>query len=520
MKLTDQQHRMVEAVAEGGHIKGEALAGCGKTTSCKAMAERDLTKRFLYAAFNKANQREAEKKMPKNAECRTWHSLAYRATVSRGQVFDRDRLNGGGLFGLVRAVEEDKMVYPLVEANGGDRRAAAFVAVRTLVKFAQGDRPEPVAEDVPAAFGVSIKNKRDRREAVKLAAKAAKKLWEAVMAKGSDLPITHDFYLKAWALTEPQLPYDAILHDEAQDANPVTLALILAQAGVQQVHVGDRNQAIYGFRGSVNAMETAPGTVYPLTQSWRFGENIAAQANEVLALLGAQNPLIGSAPEAGVVLDEPTILGCDTVLCRGNAGVVREVVAAIESGVPVAVVGGTDEAVKTLYAAYDLWCDQKPKGHPELSMFEGWDELVEYADTDEGSSYRPIIRAVEDYRDGIPNLCRRLKYETVSEKEAELVVSTAHKAKGREWADVRLAEDFPALVEEETDKDGNVVSTELNREEARLMYVSITRATRRLNLSGNGYLIEQAARKLGTAPLSGARPVAAAAREPDSLFDL
>jgi hypothetical protein len=57
------------------------------------------------------------------------------------------------------------------------------------------------------------------------------------------------------------------------------------------------------------------------------------------------------------------------------------------------------------------------------------------------------------------------------EKDADVVVSTAHKAKGREWDVVRLGSDFSSP------KDGAM----LGDSELRLLYVAATRASRHLD---------------------------------------
>jgi hypothetical protein len=69
------------------------------------------------------------------------------------------------------------------------------------------------------------------------------------------VPLEHDVYLKLWHLAGARLPARAaVLYvDEAQDANPVTLAILEAQRR-PTVWVGDPWQSIYRFRGSVNAM--------------------------------------------------------------------------------------------------------------------------------------------------------------------------------------------------------------------------------------------------------------------------
>ena len=59
-------------------------------------------------------------------------------------------------------------------------------------------------------------------------------------------------------------------------------------------------------------------------------------------------------------------------------------------------------------------------------------------------------------------------HELVSEDRADVVISTAHRAKGREWNNVRLQGDF-------------LHTDDMDDEDLRLAYVAITRAKRTLD---------------------------------------
>ena len=79
-------------------------------------------------------------------------------------------------------------------------------------------------------------------------------------------------------------PLDVFMFDEAQDVNPV-LAKVLADnaANMPIIMVGDSRQAIYGFRGAMDALEKANATFrLPLTRSFRYGAMPAYLANVVL----------------------------------------------------------------------------------------------------------------------------------------------------------------------------------------------------------------------------------------------
>jgi superfamily I DNA/RNA helicase len=58
----------------------------------------------------------------------------------------------------------------------------------------------------------------------------------------------------------------------------------------------------------------------------------------------------------------------------------------------------------------------------------------------------------------------------VPEGEADVVVSTVHKAKGREWSRVRVADDFSPF------RNRRGGRREIQPEDVRLFYVAVTRA--------------------------------------------
>jgi hypothetical protein len=503
---THQQVEIGEMVVVGEDGKVIAFAGTGKSTTCHYSTGLVPRRKVQGIAFNRTTADEGNQKSPRNARWNTAHSLAYRPTIGH---FGGNRDRFKGTMGIVRGLEDHRSIAPLIELAEGDNRAAALIAVRTLLKFMQSDARTPQPDHVPAPIGATEKNKKRRADLRAAVANTALNVWLDMTAEGSDLPINDDVYLKYWALSNPRIAADLIFFDEAQDANGVMLGVVRAQQ-CQQVYVGDPHQQIYGFRGAVNAMSIAPGRELALTESFRFGPNVASWANVILAMLGEHRPLIGAGPFEGEVYDDPMMLyhpatrlsgnGPQAVLCRGNAGVVREAVEALDAGLTTTVVGGVGDAVWMLSAAFQLYQGHRPN-HPEIGLFKDWEEMIEFSESDEGGSLRPIIRIVEQHRGGIPALCDRLKAEIVDEKApgVQVVITTAHKAKGREWDYVRFSEDFGSLVEEETDREGVPTGrVKLATEEANLAYVSVTRAQRVLNLAGFGYQLTEDARAMGT----------------------
>ena len=65
-------------------------------------------------------------------------------------------------------------------------------------------------------------------------------------------------YEDHWLKEKLNLRYDMILVDEAQDFDPVMLAILLRDANIPKIFVGDPKQQIYEWRGTINAFEHLP----------------------------------------------------------------------------------------------------------------------------------------------------------------------------------------------------------------------------------------------------------------------
>jgi hypothetical protein len=100
--------------------------------------------------------------------------------------------------------------------------------------------------------------------------------------------------------------------------------------------------------------------------------------------------------------------------------------------------------------------------------FSTWSQVVDYANQDPyGSDLAVAVKLIE--RLG-PDAVIDAVGGAVPEGRAEVVVSTVHRAKGREWARVRGGSDFPPPAASR-DTDGSIAAPE-----AMLGYVAVTRA--------------------------------------------
>lgn len=212
--------------------------------------------------------------------------------------------------------------------------------------------------------------------------------------------------------------------------------------------VGDSAQAIYGWRGARDVMTDFDATALTLTRSFRFGPLLAEQANRWLELAEAPIRLTGSETIPTEVGD---VANPDAVLCRTNIGAMAEVMRLLSEGHRVALARGGHMLASLALAARDLK-EGRRTSHSELVLFASWGDVQDYA------TYDPA---------------------------ADVTVSTAHKAKGREWPTVRIGDDFPPPKDTgQHDAEGRPIPEPVNDTDARLAYVAVTRARRRLDLGG------------------------------------
>ncbi len=475
---TAEQEAILDACSTGQTVVIEAGAGTGKTSTLK-MAAAVMRGRGLYVAFNRTIAGDAAASFPGHVTCKTAHSLAFAAV---GRAYKRD----GRLGGPRQRAEDIAQILgirePLALASGSVLASAqvARLALGMVKKFTFS------ADDVLGTHHmakVHLPGEDEKAAQAELADALlpyARRAWEDITSPHGRLKVEHDHYLKIWALTRPSLRADFVYLDEAQDSNPVVARLVQEQSA-QVIVVGDSNQAIYGWRGAVDALANWPAQRrLRLTQSWRFGRMVAYEANKWLTVLRSDLRLTG-APSLDTAVAPLELPDVDAVLCRTNAEAVRQGMEALAAGRRPGLVGGTKDIATMAQAALDLQ-NGKRTDHPELLAFESWDQVKDYVEHDDaGADLAVFVRLVDTY--GAQALISTTK-QFVDPDKADLVISTAHRAKGREWSHVRIADDFR---EPKRDPKTGELGT-IPREDAMLAYVAVTRARTCLDRRGLAWI--------------------------------
>lgn len=461
--LTDEQQAIVDAAPNEPVLVIEAGAGAGKTSTLVELTNV-LKGNGQYTAFNASLVAESGGKFPIQCRCNTIHSLAFR----QEGIKYKHRMNQG----RTRSSEVAAMLgitdMTVAGVDGKEKRLDAGVlasmVTRAVKSFCQSDEREVGLHHFGSMAGISQASEAMVKQAMLPFAIA---MWTDVSSPGGRLPFAHDHYVKVWQLNDPIIAADYVLLDEAQDTSPVMLDVLAQQVrrGTRVILVGDSAQQIYSWRGAVNALAAFPDARrLMLSQSFRFGPVIAEVANAVLGHLTNRTPLVmrgfDKVPSRLSHLSEP-----QAVLCRTNAAAVQTMLTAIQNNRRAHLIGGGSDVLTFVNGARDLQTGRKTS-HPELACFESWGEVQGYVKTDEGEDLKLMVKLIDQF--GAEKIAGALK-NMPAEKDADLVISTAHKSKGREWDTVKLAGDFMPL-----DKMGD--------EELRLLYVAATRAKRVLDV--------------------------------------
>ena len=462
---TDEQQHAISQFKTGEALKISAFAGAGKTSTLRFLADT-RSRAGLYIAFNKSIALEAREKFPRNVDCRTTHSLAFRPVSAQFRFSSGKMTTALNARQLAEAFELKDRVFGRIKL---DPVGQAFLALGTVRRYSQSDVDGIAQSHVPRYGRLAGARVEELAEIHEFVLENAHALWAKMTDHRDRLPLGHDGYLKLWALQKPKIAADYILLDEAQDSNPVVLG-VLALQKAQMVYVGDRHQQIYEWRGAVNAMEKITGCPETyLTQSFRFGPEIAEAASSVLTALGETRPLQGNPSVKSFI---GPIARPMAILARTNAGVMSEVIETLGAQRAPHVVGGVKDLVKLLNDVVSLKANQ-PGVSPEFFGFTSWTEVLQFVQEEEGEALRMLVQLVERF--GELHLLWAMRRVADDEKGADVIISTGHKAKGREWDSVRLSQDF---VSSRPDRPATVDDAE-----CRLFYVAMTRAKKQLDVA-------------------------------------
>jgi hypothetical protein len=492
VKPTEEQQLILDLSREGNSLKIEAYAGAGKTSTLRFISN-DSAKQGHYLAFNRAIAQDARNSFPSNITCTTNHSVAFRA-VSAQAGYDSQKMTGQANANLVA----DTLNLPPYQPCGKNlvltRQSFGALLLDSLRQFLCSADDMPLPSHFPRYGKLALLKDYEFTSFTNVAVKGTRLLWKMMLDRQKSFPLGHSGYQKLWALSEPRFQVDYVMLDEAQDSDPVILS-VLAKQQCPIIYVGDPYQQIYEWRGAVNAMDRVQtSNKAMLSQSFRFGDRIASAATKVLTRLAAVTSIRGSKSlDSHIAEVHP-----NAILSRTNAGVMSKLLELQRIGIKCNIVGGSTE-LKRLLDHVERLKAGFTSDLPEFFGFQNWNEVIQFSQEPEGAHLGTFVNLVSNI--GEDNLLAALRNCEANESSAQVNLSTAHRAKGKEWDYVRLDGDFDAFFPSSSPSESERLMRD-PESEIRLFYVAMTRARLGIELpdgSSNYFgLPKTSDRKLGT----------------------
>lgn len=443
-----------------------AVAGSGKTTTIvKAIEYTPKTSTVVFLAFNKAIAEELKKRVPARARVATLHSLGY--------SFIRQRMPGVQL-------DQNKMEV-ILEQHMKDLHVARnltslLTRYASLFKSINNLSPAPIDMQNISDYYMLEPLEQNAMDAV------TRSLQTSLTLATKQGVIDFDDMILLPALNPNWCDkFDFILADECQDFSALNIQFLLSctRPDSRVICVGDRNQAIYGFRGATrDAMDILKSELHavdlPLSICYRCPRVIVAAAQRIVPQIMPRD----NAPE-GVMRGIKTAEAMemfqkqDMVICRLNAPLIPWAFRLAKKGFKVCIRGkDIGKSINRIISKYDG--KVKTLEDMVVAVRKYRDKEVQRL-LDLGKSTAAVN--VTDLVMGIEFIaaeCETIeevkqKAETIfSDDASDIVLSSVHKAKGLEADRVFLAKPsaMPMDVQQPWERE----------QEKNLIYVATTRA--------------------------------------------
>jgi len=235
------------------------------------------------------------------------------------------------------------------------------------------------------------------------------------------------------------------------------------------------HNCIYGWRGAKNDFSSfASWNKATLTESFRFGQDIADLANKVLALpaMDTSLRLIGRGTDKGT--------GQTAILCRTNATVLQIVFTKLLLGEKVSCVSKFNEMESMMYHIFAILNEQEPKFPvASLKSFDTKEKMWQAIESNqELKQVYKLATMISDAKGGLFTGLKYLKDNLVRQEKADFIVSTIHASKGLGFTNVIIADDFlvPTVIEGVAYYEDAIEDLLVDRILLSMLYVAITRA--------------------------------------------
>lgn len=461
-----------DAIADGTrNIAVQAVAGSGKTTTLKAgcmMVPRHES--IVALAFNKEIAQTLEQALPKHVLVKTFHALGLSVLRRNNRSFE---VEGGKLRSILKAQVDSRLYTDMGEV---------LVSTVSALKRGGVGITGPITADHAYEH---LKNadydlmSYTPQQLAQLAVNALR-----TSNNGEDTVDFDDMLYLPFIRGYKWPTFDRVFVDECQDLDPLQHEIIAQIASGQLICVGDRAQAIYGFRGADsesmdNLIKRFDMLELPLSVTYRCPTLVVDRAREIVG----DNIQPRPAAPAGQVehLNEMPALAelkhGDMILCRNNAPLVSLGMEMLAKRIPFQMRSNLEKTLIAFIRSLEKQCRADPSISAFRTSLEAWRETELDKAEKEGRLSRAA--AVTDRADSLLAFIDYGDCDTIADLlhniqrlfagRAGPILSTIHKAKGLEAESVYLYQ--PDLLPSRFAKSDSQLQQEDN-----LLYVAITRA--------------------------------------------
>ncbi|NOI32004.1 helicase HerA domain-containing protein [Vibrio coralliilyticus] len=481
--LTDEMNNFIDAVEAGEDIKGRAYAGAGKSTLLRCVEKYHADKHGVYICYNKALEKEARTLFTgNNVHIFTFHSYAlstFSVEVKKGFL---RKVNLKPNFKMVHEYAQfnpDNDLIDILEMKKNWRILVdicdCFIQTASL-KLSEIHLTEKAKGLITKKINNKTLKANQKQDAINYLVNHSNLLLKGMFdtRKENNCFCTHDGYVKLWQLSKPVINYDYIMFDETQDAPPVIINIIFSQK-CQKLFTGDEFQNIYQFKGGINAMSLLPVESFPLSNSFRYGQEVADLATLILKHKNSDVKITGKGPDTKIIKGSEYDGSEDMLyVSHTNIHLLDVLIDCHKARVPVSFIAENKVKVALMKTHTLLNITENGEG---VGYFKKYDSIDKFIQSQKDLESKTIIEWFTDERDKFNDLVAALEWcENIDPDKAHIKLTTAHGSKGLEHDVVMLADDYSAVIAAFGD------GKPLPEDELHLIYVAITRPKKKLIL--------------------------------------
>lgn len=448
------------------NIHVEAVAGGAKTSTLVETARR-LNGYSLFLAFNKSIASELASRVTQSTTVRTLNALGHGILTRKrpGAQFNQWKVHN-----YLRSNMSADLYQLLGPAVGKVVSVAKGSALGIGDSISDADF-ERIAEDYCP----------DIEDSPAIAKIAGRAFFDSV-SNTSEFDFDDQLYvpiLEGWTFPS----YPTVFVDEAQDLNRIQHLMLraLVNRGARIIAVGDRHQAIYGFRGALSdsmdkLLTEFQGIELPLSITYRCAKVITALAQTMVPQIQCAD----SAPEGQIINHEqyPELSfyrDGDLVVCRNNAPIFGLALQFLRARVHCRVMSSFLEEIEKFIRGFKVRTSAQLQ-----SKLDAWYERQK----DDRRPWR--AEACADKYETLSAFCKEFftvdailsAIRTLSTSISGPRISTIHRAKG-------LEADRAIMLRYDLLPSPKAITPEQLAQEENLRYVAITRAKSELHFLPN-----------------------------------